>query len=75
MLLQGFVYVEAMKEAHVREAIRGLRTIFISKGVKLVPTKEMVDAITVTRQKKALFGTFPPPGLLLFLARLSGVSV
>lgn len=28
---QGFIYVEADKEAHVRDAIRGLRTVFVSK--------------------------------------------
>lgn len=29
--VQGYVYVEAEKEAHVREAMRGLRTIFASR--------------------------------------------
>lgn len=47
------MYVEAYKEAHVKEAIRGLRNFFPSKGVKLVPLKEMVDAITVNRKAKA----------------------
>jgi len=31
----------------VLEAIKGLRTMFISKGAKLVPMKEMPDALTV----------------------------
>lgn len=49
---QGYIYVEAEKEAHVRDAMRGLRTIFAGKGVKLVPLNEMVDAITVNRKAK-----------------------
>ena len=43
--VQGYMYVEAYKEAHVKEAIRGLRNVLISKGVKLVPLSEMVEAI------------------------------
>ncbi|KAG1676522.1 hypothetical protein FOA52_000065 [Chlamydomonas sp. UWO 241] len=50
--LKGYIYIEAEKEAHVRDAIRGLRTIFISKGVALVPLKEMVDAISVNAKAK-----------------------
>lgn len=37
----------------VLDAIRGLRTMFISKGAKLVPLNEMVDAITVNKKAKA----------------------
>ena len=40
----------------MRDAIRGLRTLFSSKGVKLVPLNEMVDAITVRRQAKKDIG-------------------
>ena len=53
---QDYLYVEAEKESHVRDAIRGLRTLFSSKGVKLVPLNEMVDAITVRRQAKKDIG-------------------
>lgn len=53
---QNFIYVEAEKEAHVRDAIKGLRTIFVSKGVALVPLNEMVDAITVNRKAKTGIG-------------------
>ena len=49
------MYIEAFKESHVMEAIRGLRNVLISKGAKLVPLREMVEAITVnTRAKKAI---------------------
>ena len=49
------MYIEAYKETHVKEAIRGLRNVLISKGAKLVPLAEMVEAITVnTRAKKAM---------------------
>jgi hypothetical protein len=51
------MYVEAYKEAHVKEAIRGLRVFYQSKGAKLVPLKEMVDAITVNRKAKASLGS------------------
>ncbi|GAB4821977.1 hypothetical protein N2152v2_009023 [Parachlorella kessleri] len=47
--LQGYFYVEAHKEAHVKEALRGLRMIYGSKAPKLVPLKEMVDAVSVPR--------------------------
>ncbi len=50
---QGFVYIEAYKQDHVGEAIKGLRMFFPSKGIRLVPIKEMVDAITVSRKVKA----------------------
>lgn len=54
--LKGYIYVESEKEAHVRDAIRGLRTIFSSKGATLVPLNEMVDAITVNKKAKAPLG-------------------
>lgn len=51
--LKGYIYVEAQKEAHVMDAIRGLRTLFSSKGATLVPLAEMVDAISVNRKAQA----------------------
>jgi hypothetical protein len=46
----------------VKEAIRGLRMFYQSKGAKLVPIREMVDAITVNRKAKAsLGGSCLPP--------------
>ena len=61
--LQGFMYVEAFKEAHVMEAVRGLRNVLVSKGAKLVPLGEMVEAITVNAKAKKHIGeppdTFP----------------
>lgn len=51
------MYIEADKEASVREAIKGLRTVFVSKGVQLVPLDQMVDAITVNRKAKVGIGT------------------
>ncbi|KAK7858872.1 putative transcription elongation factor spt5 like protein 1 [Quercus suber] len=54
--LKGYVYVEADKEAHVKEACKGLRNIFASqKGMpKLVPIKEMTDVLTVENKAKAM---------------------
>ena len=37
----------------VLDAMRGLRTIYMGKGAKMVPLKEMVDAITVNKQAQA----------------------
>lgn len=61
------MYVEAFKEAHVMEAVRGLRNVLISKGAKLVPLGEMVQAITVNTKAKKVIGkkpsVFPDPRL------------
>ncbi|GFR39839.1 hypothetical protein Agub_g334 [Astrephomene gubernaculifera] len=34
------------------DAIRGLRTVYVGKGAKLVPLNEMVDAVTVNKKAK-----------------------
>ncbi|KAL4332541.1 hypothetical protein GQ457_07G022580 [Hibiscus cannabinus] len=44
--LKNYIYIEADKEAHVREAIKGLRTIFGAK-IMLVPIREMTDVLSV----------------------------
>ncbi|KAL8059507.1 hypothetical protein ABFX02_03G092200 [Erythranthe guttata] len=44
--LKNYIYIEADKEAHVREAIKGLRNIYPSK-IMLVPIKEMTDVLSV----------------------------
>lgn len=48
--LKGYIYVEAYKEAHVRDALKGLRGVFHSKLPRLVPLNEMVDAVTVPQK-------------------------
>ncbi|KAJ0988228.1 hypothetical protein J5N97_006584 [Dioscorea zingiberensis] len=45
--LKNYIYVEADKEAHVKEACRGLRNIFSSAKIMLVPIKEMADVLSV----------------------------
>ncbi|KAK9835687.1 hypothetical protein WJX74_005873 [Apatococcus lobatus] len=55
--LRGYVYIEAIKESHVTDAIRGLRMIRVSKGAKQVPEKEMVDAITISQTAKSTLET------------------
>ncbi|KAI8472989.1 MAG: hypothetical protein J3K34DRAFT_519351 [Monoraphidium minutum] len=52
--LKGYFYVEADKANHVLEAIKGLRTMFVSKGAKMVPLKEMPDAIAVPRSSRGM---------------------
>ncbi|XP_022141427.1 putative transcription elongation factor SPT5 homolog 1 isoform X2 [Momordica charantia] len=44
--LKNYIYIEADKEAHVREACKGLRNIY-SQKVMLVPIKEMTDVLSV----------------------------
>lgn len=48
--------MEAHKESHVTDAIKGLRIIRVSKGARLVPLKEMVSAIYVNTQAKSQLG-------------------
>lgn len=50
------MYVESEKESYVKDAIRGIRTAFTSRGAQLVPLKEMVDAITVNRKARQRLG-------------------
>ncbi|KAI0497133.1 hypothetical protein KFK09_023461 [Dendrobium nobile] len=45
--LKNYIYVEADKEAHVKEACKGMRTIYSSAKVMLVPIKEMTDVLSV----------------------------
>uniref|UniRef100_A0A5B7AL96 Transcription elongation factor SPT5 n=1 Tax=Davidia involucrata TaxID=16924 RepID=A0A5B7AL96_DAVIN len=44
--LKNYIYIEADKEAHVREACKGMRNIYSNK-VMLVPIKEMTDVLSV----------------------------
>lgn len=45
--LKNYIYIEADKEAHVREACKGLRLIYSSTTITLVPIKEMTDVLSV----------------------------
>ena len=56
LMPQGYVYIEAEKEVHVKDAIRGIRNFFASKPIKLVPLNEMVEAITVNKKAKQEIG-------------------
>jgi transcription elongation factor SPT5 len=47
--LKGFVYIEAEKESHVKQAIKGVRTLQ-EYSLRLVPIKEMADVLTVTKK-------------------------
>ena len=58
--LQGYIYVEAFKETHVRDALRGFRMVFHSKQPKLVALGEMVDAITVAPTTAKSIGARAP---------------
>ncbi|PRP82026.1 transcription elongation factor SPT5-like [Planoprotostelium fungivorum] len=46
--LPGYIYVEADKESHVSQAIKGLRALHYK--LKLVPIREMVDVMTVAKK-------------------------
>ncbi|KAK4340924.1 hypothetical protein RND71_039425 [Anisodus tanguticus] len=45
--LKNYIYIEADKEAHVREACKGMRNIYASAKIMLVPIKEMTDVLSV----------------------------
>ena len=49
--LKSYVYVEAEREDHVKKALAGMRHVYHMKPIRLVPIKEMVDSITVTKKK------------------------
>ncbi|KAL8485314.1 hypothetical protein ACS0TY_027567 [Phlomoides rotata] len=44
--LKNYIYIEADKEAHVREVLKGMRNIYSGK-IMLVPIKEMTDVLSV----------------------------
>jgi transcription elongation factor SPT5 len=52
--LKGYLYVEADKEPFVRQAIQNLQDIFHSFKIKMVPTKEMPDVLTIPVKRKPL---------------------
>ncbi|KAL1219260.1 putative transcription elongation factor SPT5 [Cardamine amara subsp. amara] len=45
--LQNYIYIEADMEAHVKEAIKGMRNIYANNKILLVPIKEMTDVLSV----------------------------
>jgi transcription elongation factor SPT5 len=49
--LKSYIYVEAERESDVKKALTGMRHVYHSKPIKLVPINEMVDSITVTKKK------------------------
>ena len=49
--LKGYVYVEAMRDDHVKKALQGLRHVYHMKPPKLVPLKEMVESISVAKKE------------------------
>ena len=49
---QGYVYVEAEKEAFVKDAAQGLTNVLHSKGVRAVKADDMVPAIRVTSKAR-----------------------
>ncbi|KAK9757508.1 hypothetical protein RND81_01G167100 [Saponaria officinalis] len=48
--LQNYIYVEAYKEADVKEACKGMRYIF-AKNVTMVPLKEMSNVLSVESRR------------------------
>ena len=47
--LQGYLYIEARKESHVRHAIQGMNIIF-KRDVKIVPIGERVDCMRTNKK-------------------------
>ncbi|KAJ8450312.1 hypothetical protein Cgig2_004769 [Carnegiea gigantea] len=48
--LKNYIYIEAYKEAYVKEACKGMRNIF-ARDVTMVPLKEMSNVLTVRSQE------------------------
>lgn len=51
--LKGFIYVEADKESHAKQALNGMRNVF-TWGMKLVPIKEMTAVLAVPKKVTGL---------------------
>jgi len=49
--LKGYIYVEAEREDYVRKALQGMRHVYHSKPIRLVPINEMVDSISVAKKE------------------------
>ncbi|KAK1436441.1 hypothetical protein QVD17_02221 [Tagetes erecta] len=45
--LKNYIYIEADKEAHVKEACKGMRNIYTGSKILLVPIREMTDVLSV----------------------------
>lgn len=50
---KGFIYVEAEREPHAKDALNGLRDI-MQYSMKLVPIHEMTSVLHVQKQRKPL---------------------
>ena len=50
--VKGYIYVEAYKEVHVREATQGLNHLFHREVIQ-VPTQEMTDVMHIRMAEKA----------------------
>nr|CAG4718883.1 unnamed protein product [Naegleria fowleri] len=46
---KGKIYIEALKELHVKQAIQGLSHLIFENGIKLVPLKEMPDVLNINQ--------------------------
>ncbi|GER49154.1 transcription elongation factor SPT5 [Striga asiatica] len=51
--LKGYIYIDAYKEAHVREAVKGMHNIYPQK-IGLVPINEMADVFSLSTQRKSI---------------------
>ncbi|XP_071735601.1 putative transcription elongation factor SPT5 homolog 1 isoform X2 [Rutidosis leptorrhynchoides] len=45
--LKSYIYIEADKESHVKQACKGMRNIYTGSKILLVPIKEMTDVLSV----------------------------
>mmetsp|Transcript_4965 Transcript_4965/g.7511 ORF Transcript_4965/g.7511 Transcript_4965/m.7511 type:complete len:1186 (+) Transcript_4965:73-3630(+) len=52
--LNGFIYVEANKQSHVRDALKGLEATVNVYKIKLVPISEMTSCLRVPKRNTSL---------------------
>jgi transcription elongation factor SPT5 len=51
---KGHIYVEALKESHVKAAVQGLHGLVYETGIKLIPLTEMPDVLSAGRKQPIL---------------------
>merc|ERR1711997_734583 len=53
--VKGYIYIEAFKQSHVKQAIEGISNLRLGQwSQKMVPIKEMTDVLRVMREQIGL---------------------
>merc|ERR1719508_419549 len=53
--VKGYIYIEAFKQTHVKQAIAGVSNLYLAQYTQLmVPIKEMTDVLRVVKEQTGL---------------------